>query len=185
MSGLVSLWCRSKAFHASPASSRKRLDASDSPWALFIALRSAPAQNTPPAPVSTAQRICGSLSMRSHASAIPTSISGESAFLASGRFIVTTRTWSCNSVSRWAMVRRAPLARRGLEPFDDGAGRQCTAGAHRDECGRPAGPLQLVQRGGDEPAAGRPDGMAEGDRAAVDVDLVHVDLVLPAPVDDH
>src|SRR3954453_15684607 len=175
MSGLVSRWWRSSAFHAKPASSRKRCDASDSPCALFIALRSAPAQNTPPAPVRMAQRMFGSLSMRSQASAIPTSISGDSAFFASGRFIVTTRTCPCCSVSRCAIA---------LQPFDDRAGGERAACAHRDQRGRATGALELVQRGGDQAAARRSNRMAERDRAAVDVDAVLVDLVLAGPVDD-
>src|SRR3954452_17561253 len=174
MSGLVSRWWRSSAFQARPASSRKRREESDSPWALFIALRSAPAQNTPPAPVRIAQRISGSLSMRSQASAIPTSISGDSAFLASGRFIVTTRTCPCCSVSRCAIA---------LQPFDDRAGGERAARAHRDQRSRPAGALELVQSSRDQAAAGRSNRMAERDGAAVDVDAVLVDLVLAGPVD--
>ena len=37
--------------------------------------------------------------------------------------------------------------------------------------------LELVQRGGDQPAAGAADRMAEGDGATVDVHLVHVGFV--------
>ena len=44
--------------------------------------------------------------------------------------------------------------------------------------------LELVQGGGDQPGAGGADRVAEGDRAAVDVDLVHVDPVLAGPRED-
>ena len=51
------------------------------------------------------------------------------------------------------------------------------AGAHGDQRGAGVAPLQLVQRGGDQPGAGAADRVAEGDGAAVDVDLVRVGLV--------
>jgi hypothetical protein len=55
-------------------------------------LRSAPEQNAPPAPVRMAQRMSALLSTSSQASAIPCIISPDSAFLASGRFMVTIST---------------------------------------------------------------------------------------------
>src|SRR6516162_10916175 len=57
-----------------------------------IAFRSAPAQNAPPAPVSTHTRMPGSLSTWSQAWRSSASIGPLSAFRTCGRFIVTTRT---------------------------------------------------------------------------------------------
>ena len=59
-------------------------------WELAMALRSAPAQNAPPAPVSTATRMPGSRSTSSQAWRIRAIIGPLSALRASGRFIVTT-----------------------------------------------------------------------------------------------
>ena len=64
---------------------------------MFIALRSMPAQNAPPAPVRTIERTSSSASASTQASAIPTSIGSDSAFLASGRFIVTISVWPSRS----------------------------------------------------------------------------------------
>ena len=44
--------------------------------------------------------------------------------------------------------------------------------------------LELVERGRDQPDAGRADRVTERDRAAVDVDLVHVDAVDAGPRQD-
>ena len=49
-----------------------------------------PAQNVPPAPVRMAQRMSSFASISTQASAMPTSMGPDSAFLASGRFMVTT-----------------------------------------------------------------------------------------------
>ena len=75
----------------------------------------------------------------------------------------------------------AGLRRLRSDPLDDRAGRHRATGAHRDQRGGLVAPLQLVQRGGDQPGAGRADRVTEGDRAAVDVDLVHVDAGAPWP----
>ena len=65
-----------------------------------MAFRSAPAQNAPPAPVSTQARMPGSLSTVSQASRIPASIGPLSALRFSGRFMVTISTAPRCSVSR-------------------------------------------------------------------------------------
>src|SRR4051812_13664366 len=62
------------------------------------------------------------------------------------------------------------------DSFDDGAGGERATAAHGDECRALVAALELVQRGRDEPAAGRADGMTEGNGATVDVDLVHIRL---------
>jgi hypothetical protein len=54
-----------------------------------IALRSAPAQNFPPAPVSTATDRSGSASKRRNASASASAVGRSTAFATSGRSIVT------------------------------------------------------------------------------------------------
>jgi len=64
---------------------------------LFIAARSAPAQKEPPAPVRIATRTASSEFTRSQASAMISSISPDSAFRFSGRFMVTTSVWSTSS----------------------------------------------------------------------------------------
>src|SRR3954451_7472236 len=67
-----------------------------------------PEQKAPPAPVRTAQRMSSSSSTSTHASAIPTSMAGESAFLASGRFMVTTSVWASRSVVRFSVLTSPP-----------------------------------------------------------------------------
>ena len=62
-----------------------------------IALRSAPAQNIRPAPVSTTQRISGSSSQRIDASISSSPIFIVSAFAASGRLSVIVATPSLRS----------------------------------------------------------------------------------------
>src|SRR5690242_10794278 len=87
-----------------PLSSGSITDASQSPprspgCARLISLRSAPAQNAPPAPVSTQTRMPGSPSTWSQAWRISAIIGPVSALRASGRFIVTIRTCSRRSMS--------------------------------------------------------------------------------------
>ena len=66
-------------------------------------LRSIPEQKVPPAPVSTAQRISSLPSISSQASAMPTSMGRLSAFLASGRFMVTTAVAPWRSKIRFSV----------------------------------------------------------------------------------
>jgi hypothetical protein len=87
-----------------PLSSGSITDASQSPdrspgGAWLIAFRSAPAQNAPPAPVSTQTRIPGSVSTRSQAWRIRAIIGPLRALRTSGRFIVTIRTCPRRSMS--------------------------------------------------------------------------------------
>ena len=67
------------------------------------------------------------------------------------------------------------------DPLDDGAGGQRAAAAHGDEGQVASRALELVEGGGDQAGAGGADRVAEGDGAAVDVDLVPVDVVDLAP----
>src|SRR5438128_1636200 len=57
----------------------------------------------------------------------------------------------------------------GLEAFDQGAGAETAAAAHRDEAVGAVDSLELVERGGDEPGAGAADGVTDRDGAAVGV----------------
>ena len=64
------------------------------------------------------------------------------------------------------------------DPFDDRGGRVRAAGAHGDRARSRRRVRSSSCSGlGDQAGAGRADGVAEGDRAAVDVDLVHVGVV--------
>jgi hypothetical protein len=69
-----------------------------------IALRSAPAEKWPPAPVRMATRTSSSPSMRSQASARRTSISAPMALRASGRFMVTVTTCPSRSTRRCGLL---------------------------------------------------------------------------------
>src|SRR6516225_3589581 len=60
------------------------------------------------------------------------------------------------------------------QPLDDGSSSDRGSAAHRDERGRRIAALELVERRHEEPRSGGADRMAEGDRAAVHVQLVHV-----------
>ena len=74
-----------------------------------IAARSAPAQNAPPAPVRMHTRTSASSFTRSQASAMISSISPESAFFFSGRFMVTTSVWPTSSTRACGAVA-APVS---------------------------------------------------------------------------
>src|ERR1700753_757735 len=83
------------------------------------------------------------------------------------------------SMYAWAAAIRlssetVTRAESALDSFDDGAGGQRAARAHGDQRGGLIGALQLVQRGGNQATAGRADRVAQRDRAAIDVDTVHV-----------
>src|SRR3984957_15401009 len=77
--------------------------------------------------------------------------------------------------------RDAVVGYHCLDALDDGAGRQRTTGTHGDQRGALVGALELVQRSRDQPAAGAAHRVTQRDRAAVDVDLVHVRVVHPRP----
>src|SRR5271165_5669146 len=156
-----------------------------------MALRSIPEQNVPPAPVRMAQRMSSLVSISTHASAIPTSIGRLRAFLAAGRFIVTTAVAPRRSNVRCSVETDASASpwSEGLtgcrsEPLDDGPGGQRPAAAHGDQTVGGVAALELVEDRRDQAAAGRPDRVAEGDGPAVHVDLFHVGLDDLGP-DDH
>src|SRR3954468_17496647 len=70
-------------------------------------------------------------------------------------------------------ARRASLA---LDTFDDDGRGHATGRAHGDETALQVAPLELVEQGADQNRAGGADGMAECDRAAIDVDPRAVEL---------
>ena len=67
-----------------------------------------PEQNVPPAPVRMAQRMSSLLSISSQASSIPTSMGTLSAFLASGRFMVTMAVAPSRSNVRFSVDSTIP-----------------------------------------------------------------------------
>ena len=69
-----------------------------------------------------------------------------------------------------------------LQHFNDGRLTHAAGDAERRKAVLESALLHLVYKGYDDPAAGRSDRMSEGDRAAVDVDDVH--LILPAELLD-
>ena len=63
--------------------------------------------------------------------------------------------------------------------LDDDGWRHAAGGAHRHQAALEIAPLQLVEYSADQDRASRTDRMAEGDRAAIDVDLRAVKLEIP------
>src|SRR3954469_20118426 len=64
------------------------------------------------------------------------------------------------------------------------AGAEPAAAAHGHQAGLLVGALHLVEQRGDQARAGRAERVTERDRAAIDVDAVHVGLQLPPPGGD-
>src|SRR4051812_24939290 len=96
----------------------------------------------------------------------------------SSHVIATTPTYDCPTRPKGGYAPHlSRVVGRRLETFEDCRGGEGTAGAHGDERELLVGAFELVQRGRDEPASGRADRVAEGDGAAVDVDLVGIDAV--------
>src|SRR5829696_10055083 len=60
--------------------------------------------------------------------------------------------------------------------LDDDRRRHAAGGAHRYQPPLEVAPFQFVEHRADQDRAGRPDGMAERDRAAINVDLLAVEL---------
>src|SRR5438105_4932278 len=94
-------------------------------------------------------------------------------------------SWGTPSTKRAGSVRSmSAIAVAMSEPLDDRSCGQRPTTAHRDQRGRLVSAFEFMQRGGDQPAAGRAHGVAEGDGTTVDVDLVPVDLMDLAPRQD-
>src|SRR4051794_22549597 len=64
----------------------------------------------------------------------------------------------------------------GSDPLDDGGGAHAGADAERHERRAEAAPLELVEDGAEDHRSGRAERMAHRDRAAIDVDLLRVEL---------
>src|SRR5271170_7447571 len=140
------------------------------PSARGVAMRltSPPAQNAPPAPVSTTQPTASSVSTRARTVPRADSMASEKAFRRSGRFIVITATPSSISASRSSVPVSSAVMSSFLaveadatdhsRPADgqpgDGDGRDSLAvtGPRRHELQPLADVWQLYHRGG--PAAG-------------------------------
>src|SRR5689334_20581082 len=83
------------------------------------------------------------------------------------------------SITRATGRRRPPGG--SPEPFDDRGVGHATALAHRLQTPPAAGALELVEQCGHELRAGAAERVADRDRAAVDVHLAHVRVVLLLP----
>src|SRR4051812_15185809 len=63
-------------------------------------------------------------------------------------------------------------------PLDDPRGAHADADAQRPQRGRKIAPLQFVEHGAEDHCAGGAEWMAHGDGAAIDVDLLVIDVEL-------
>src|SRR5579864_295457 len=82
------------------------------------------------------------------------------------------------------LMGAAPRGRR-LHALDQRGRAEAAAAAHRDEPEAAAAALELVQRRGQQARAGRPERVADRDRAAVDVHVRGVRRELALPRADH
>src|SRR5215470_655668 len=87
----------------------------------------------------------------------------------------------------WARRRpsRSAIGGTRLESFDDRRDSLPEADAHRLQSVALACPLELVEQRGHQLGARAAEGMAERDRAAVDVDPAHVRVILALPRQYH
>src|SRR6516165_6219818 len=91
---------------------------------------------------------------------------------------------TCNSRRDAPRKRRrmhARWERKGLEALDDRDVGRAAALAHRLQPIAAADALELVEHGGEQLGPGGAQGMAEGDRASVGVDLLGIGLDLLEP----
>src|SRR6266851_3057896 len=92
---------------------------------------------------------------------------------------------ACAKVSTNPEPRRYSWDDRLLHTLEQRSRAQSATAAHRDDRSLTVRPLELVKRLGDEPAAGRTERMAKGDRTAVRIHTSHVGLKRPRPAKDH
>src|SRR5262245_6162180 len=96
--------------------------------------------------------------------------------------VALASAWGWTPPAPWTKNDMAPGSRAGSGDvlgsgrLDDEGGALAHADAHRRHPPAPAPPPQLVDQRGEDAGAGRPDGMAEGDGAAVGVDDGAVEL---------
>src|SRR6187549_4042692 len=133
-----------------------------------------------------AQPASWSFSCHSRRKAITSSrpLSGSGPGWFSSSQVRTSSRNSCSDGERLRSTRRGYSLLSGSDPLDQGAGAETAAAAHRHQAHLLVGALHLVEQGGDQPGAGRAERVPEGDRAAVDVDAVHVGVELAAPGGD-
>ncbi|MCY1246346.1 hypothetical protein D9M72_595740 [compost metagenome] len=81
------------------------------------ARKSAPAEKVPPAPVTTARKIDGSLSKSSTMSDMAFAVAASNAFLASGRLIVMIRIGPSRSVKTRGLLMVVPYIENEKPPF--------------------------------------------------------------------
>ena len=122
-----------------------------------IALRSAPAQNAPPAPVSTQTRMPGSLSTVSQAWRISAIIGALSALRASGRFIVTISTCPRRSISACG----GPAPGTSLAPSEPVPSEPVPSNRYRPNRTVRTGAVQSGRGHGDSPTPGVPKACPE------------------------
>src|SRR5258708_365986 len=95
--------------------------------------------------------------------------------LVAGRLDTVTRGLSMADARRPSLHPTSSPA--GLSDWlDDDGGGHAAAGAHCDQPHLLVPAFELVEDGADEDGTGGTDGVAEGHRSAVDVDLVAVDV---------
>src|SRR5690606_31005616 len=154
-------------------------------------LRSAPAMKAGLPEVMMAPLTASSAAILSMASFISASHSGETTFMGRpGSSRVMRAMPSCTSYLIWLVMVRIPVAvwggrREASHPLDDGGGGEAVTGAQGDEAGVEIAALQLVEEDAGDHGAGGTEGVAEGDGAAVDVDLAVVEVHLGHEVHHH
>src|SRR5204862_105841 len=93
--------------------------------------------------------------------------------------------YGATGTSRWDWQETSPARPQIKKSFSDALdqrrGAQAAAAAHGHEADLVVGALELVQHRGDQPRARRAQRVPESHRAAVDVDAVHVGVVLAPP----
>src|SRR3954447_10524133 len=86
-----------------------------------------------------------------------------------------------SEVEIFMSVLRSAVVVRGSEPLDESRGPEPAAAAHGHQPDLAVAALELVQQRRDEPGPTRPQRVAEGDGAAVDVDAIPLGLELSLP----
>ena len=74
------------------------------------------------------------------------------------------------------MVQFTPLIGPALQALDDHAGSQAACGAEGDEAALLIPSLQLIQQCADQNRPGSPNGVPQGDRPTIDVQLTVIDI---------
>src|SRR5207237_10761011 len=101
--------------------------------------------------------------------------------------IPSRRSTTATTTAMSSLNSRAATSRpSGLpEPLDEGGVGHAAALAHGLEAPAAAAAFELAHERGEQPGTRATEGVAEGDGTAVDVDLVHVGVVLLLPGQHH